>query len=91
MPGPGFRYFNCDECHYEWILPCRDKDSPSGEPCPKCSMHISAVPASTYQYDTFNKNYALMELLGAIHHALYDTDKTSTLDNLSYSYQRYLK
>lgn len=50
-PRPGFRYFQCDECHHEWIEPSRDCTSPSGDNCPKCGCWCTAAEATTEQYD----------------------------------------
>lgn len=52
---PGFRYFLCEDCRHEWVLPCRDRLSPSGEPCPRCSDHTLARPADTADYDRLFK------------------------------------
>lgn len=50
LRGPGFRFFRCGECGNEWIEPCRDRDSPSGESC-DCGEWCGATPATTEQYD----------------------------------------
>ena len=33
---PGFRYFKCEFCSYEWRDACRDSESPSQDSCIAC-------------------------------------------------------
>lgn len=39
--GPGYRFFECEECGFAWKTKSRDCESPSGESCERCDNEVS--------------------------------------------------
>lgn len=54
--GPGFRFFECEECGIKWRDVSRDWTSPSIDPCPHClepGIYMGGEPHYEWPTDKF--------------------------------------
>lgn len=64
--GPGWRFFECEECVHVWGDKSRDYTSPSTDPCPQCNEpgnYIGGVHRPEWPTDKFGN---LTEVASAV-------------------------